>query len=530
MPLQDVSNDSSMLDWLREAGHGHLINKTHQYSNISTSASLPTIPRNCSSDELYHASQNRSTAYGQVASFNKESASSLSPPPPMIPSGYSSAAAPHPIPYQNSYNRSASAASLVNFNNLSYAGDQYNSVSSSSQFHAPHMNQYQTDADIENMKHDPNTRVIHRPPADDVVYRQRVFVKYLQPPTPPVAGAIIVREKQLPAPPPDPPLVIRRAPPPPPTPPPVVIRERPPPIPPPEGTTIINKILPPLPKPPRQVIIEQYPQLPPKPRDVILEKWLPVPPRQRRIFYERLPPPIVKPPPRPIVIQHGQPPIRVHRQILAAPGPHLSYQHVSPHTDFSHVISQAGVHHQSHPFASNSSLVSYSPYSAFDSHHSSTTHPHSNVVVMHDGYPNTISSSSYGAPLSCVCSRNPTIGLGAYGSSIATIPTVGFPPGHSSVFNVSEHVPIDSILHQLGVNPHSIHHAPGIISPTRNIVTYVTHPHSAVAHVWDAASHAVQHNLTGPPFSNYNTLNNVEHYPHLNFPGNAEYSSSHFVH
>jgi len=33
-------------------------------------------------------------------------------------------------------------------------------------------------------------------------------VRYLQPPTPPVSGAIIVREKQPPAPPPDPPLVI----------------------------------------------------------------------------------------------------------------------------------------------------------------------------------------------------------------------------------------------------------------------------------------------------------------------------------
>ncbi|CAF0747048.1 unnamed protein product [Adineta ricciae] len=508
MPLQDVSNDSSMIDWLRQAGHGHLIAKDQQYSNISTSASLPSFPHTVNNDELYRSSQNRSTTFGQVANFNKESYdyhdnarhyTSLSPPPPMIPSGCTSAS-----PYHHSYNQSTSLSPSPNINNLSYNA-QYNSIPSSVQFQAPHMSQFQTDADIEHMKHDPNTRVIHRPPENDVVYRQRVFVKYLQPPTPPVGGAIIVREKQLPQPPPDPPLVIRRAPPPPPTPPPVVIRERPPPIPPPEGTTIINKIIPPPPKPPRQVIIEQYPQLPPKPRDVILEKWLPVAPRQRRIFYERLPPPRVNPPPRPIVVQHGQPPVRIHRQVIAAPGPQPVYHHASHHTDLNQILMQAGTHHQPHSFVAPSSLVSYSPYTTFDSCHSGIGHPYSNVTVVNDAYSNVLSSSPYGLPLSHVYSPNPVIGLGAYGSSISSIPSIGCSVGgHSSVFTVPEHVGVDSILHQLGVDPHSLHSA--------------SDPHSAVAHVWNAASHAVQHNLTNPSFTSYNT---VEHHPHLQITGTS---------
>ncbi|CAF0789066.1 unnamed protein product [Adineta ricciae] len=506
MPLQDISNDSSAIDWLRQTGHGHLIAKDQQFANISTSTSLPSFPHTVINDELYRSSQNRSTTYGQVVNFNKESYdhhdnarhyTSLSPPPPMIPSGCASAS-----PYHHSYD------------------GHYNSLPSSTQFQAPYISQFQTDADIEHMKCDPNTRVIHRPPENDVVYRQRVFVKYLQPPTPPIAGSIIVRERQLPQPPPDPPLVIRRPPPPPPpTPPPVVIRERPPPIPPPEGTTIINKIIPPPPKPPRQVIIEQFPRLPPKPRDVILEKWLPVAPRQRRIFYERAPPPILRPPPQPIVIQHGQPPVRIHRQVIEAPGPQSVYHHASHHTDVNQVLMQVDGHHHPHSFAAPSSLVSYSPYTTLDSCHGGIGHPYSNVAVVNDGYSNVLSSSSYGLPLSHVYSPNPVIGLGAYGSSISSFPSIGCSAGgHSSVFTVPEHVGVDSILHQLGVNPHSLHSASGITCPN---------PHSAVAHVWNSASHAVQHNLTSPSFASYHT---VGHHPHLQIAGHDAFLPNHYLH
>lgn len=152
MPLQDVSNDSSMIEWLRQAGHGHLIAKDQHYSNISTSTSLPSFPHTANNDELYRSSQNRSTTFGQVASFNKESYdshdnarqyTSLSPSPPIIPMGSTSA-----NPYHHSYNQSASFSPSPNINNLSY-GSQYNCASTSAQFQAPHMSQFQTDADIE---------------------------------------------------------------------------------------------------------------------------------------------------------------------------------------------------------------------------------------------------------------------------------------------------------------------------------------------------------------------------------------------
>ena len=38
MSLQDVSNDSSIAEWLRQSGHGHLLDNEHQFSKISSSA------------------------------------------------------------------------------------------------------------------------------------------------------------------------------------------------------------------------------------------------------------------------------------------------------------------------------------------------------------------------------------------------------------------------------------------------------------------------------------------------------------
>ncbi|CAF4922962.1 unnamed protein product, partial [Rotaria socialis] len=39
---------------------------------------------------------------------------------------------------------------------------------------APNRNERQLDVDIENMKRDPNTRIVQRPPQEDIVYKQRV--------------------------------------------------------------------------------------------------------------------------------------------------------------------------------------------------------------------------------------------------------------------------------------------------------------------------------------------------------------------
>ncbi len=104
MPLQDVSSDSSMIGWLRQSGHGHLLDQQNQFSNIASSS-----------------------------------------PPPPISGGYSGT-----DPYANSYNHSASSPPNVNFNSQSYNLQQSptNFISSPTQFIAPHMNQ-QFDMDIE---------------------------------------------------------------------------------------------------------------------------------------------------------------------------------------------------------------------------------------------------------------------------------------------------------------------------------------------------------------------------------------------
>ena len=83
-----------------------------------------------------------------------------------------------------------------------------------------------------------------------------------------------------------------------------------------------------------------------------------------------------------------------------------------------------------------SSLVSYSPYSSVQQTYGNIGQPQSNIVVMQNEQPNVISSSSYGMPLSCVCTPNTITGLNAYGSGISTIPTVGYSSGQTSVYNV----------------------------------------------------------------------------------------------
>ncbi|CAF0969627.1 unnamed protein product [Rotaria sp. Silwood1] len=391
MPLEDVSHDICMVDWLRRGGHGHLLDEHNQ--------SYPMRP-------------------------------SISPPPPIPPRDYNRI-----DPYCDSYNRSMSFSRNENFNTLpynpSYRPDNF--ITSPTEFLAPHTNPLCVDRDVEAMRYDPNTRVVQRPAQDDVLYKQRVFVRYLQPPTPPVSGAIIVREKQLPPPPPEPPLVIKRAPPPPPTPPPITIRERPPPMPPPEGTTVINKVIPPPAKPPRQVIVEQYPQLPPKPQDVIIERWLPVKQRQRRIFYERAP---ANPPTStgPMIVQYGQPQIRIQREIRTEPCAQYTCQPVSCHSNIKqHICSTV----------SPSSLMSYNPCSTLQPSKCCTCQSQSKIVMMQKQQPCARS-------VTCVCSSKSTTGLGGYGCSIPTISNCG---GQTTVYSVPENVPINNVIRQFGIDP-----------------------------------------------------------------------------
>lgn len=56
---------------------------------------------------------------------------------------------------------------------------------------------------------DPDPIRIVKPNTQNIVYKQEVKIKYLQPPTPPPPAPIIIREKQLAAPPPQPPIIIR---------------------------------------------------------------------------------------------------------------------------------------------------------------------------------------------------------------------------------------------------------------------------------------------------------------------------------
>jgi hypothetical protein len=141
------------------------------------------------------------------------------------------------------------------------------------------------------LNQDPNPEHIRRHNNDRITYKQDVAIRYLQPPTPPPSGPVIIREIRAPQPPEAPPLIIHQRPPVPVTPPPIIIRERPPVPPPIEPPRIVNKYLPAPPPPPRKVIIERQAPLPQKPQPIIIEKWLPYKPSpERRVVVERAQP------------------------------------------------------------------------------------------------------------------------------------------------------------------------------------------------------------------------------------------------
>jgi hypothetical protein len=128
--------------------------------------------------------------------------------------------------------------------------------------------------------------IIKKENNEQIMYKQNVFIRWLQPPTPPPPAPIIIREVQEPAKEPAP-LVIYKQAPRPITPPPLVIRERPPtPIETPMEPLIIEKRIS-VPDKPRKIIIEHLPAPPPKPRDIILEKWLPKDPPPRSVIYQK---------------------------------------------------------------------------------------------------------------------------------------------------------------------------------------------------------------------------------------------------
>lgn len=59
-----------------------------------------------------------------------------------------------------------------------------------------------------------------------------------------------------------------------------------------------------------------------------------------------------------------------------------------------------------------------------------------NIFLMQNGQPNALGGSSYGMPLTCVCTPNQNAGLGAYGSGTSSIPMMGQTAGQSTVYNI----------------------------------------------------------------------------------------------
>jgi hypothetical protein len=160
MPLQDVSNDPTMMDWLRQAGHGHLLDERIHNTNAASSSSPPPPP-------------SLNAPFGQTTSSSNYPPQSTSlPPPPPQPSfggGYNTSGA-----QSNAFNRAAAAFPLTDLHPTPTYGPNSSSSppvipptshfnaspynqqssplhfsSSPTQFLAPNINQQQLDADIE---------------------------------------------------------------------------------------------------------------------------------------------------------------------------------------------------------------------------------------------------------------------------------------------------------------------------------------------------------------------------------------------
>lgn len=134
---------------------------------------------------------------------------------------------------------------------------------------------------------DPEPEILNKKPAQKLLYKQQVQVRYLNPPEIPKPGDIIIKQlpnKQIP---PAPPLIIRQNKPIPETPPPLVLREAPPKPPAKIPSKIINisgKVIPP---PARKLVVEKLPQIPAKPQSILIERWLPYKQQKRKIIYHK---------------------------------------------------------------------------------------------------------------------------------------------------------------------------------------------------------------------------------------------------
>ncbi|CAF0869356.1 unnamed protein product [Rotaria sordida] len=168
---------------------------------------------------------------------------------------------------------------------------------------------------------DPNP-IIQERESGEQIYKQKVYLRQLQPPTPqPVE--IQVQEVLLQPQVPKPPIHIRVGQREPRTPSPIIIKSTPPQPPPiePDQPIIYNKYVPPPKQPPQQIIIHRYPDLPPKPRPIVVEQWLPFKPAPKRIIKQSLPREATQtpPPPHNIIVAYGKPRTLVEVELVRLP-------------------------------------------------------------------------------------------------------------------------------------------------------------------------------------------------------------------
>lgn len=251
----------------------------------------------------------------EVSSNANQSVKSPLPPPPPLPktpepkleqesnfvpspqiSSYVTSMESYPFSTRDSPKKQTTTTSIINDDEMNRLLDLYNStlpLKGENSVSAKEIleksldpSKYEILTNENQIPKDDDTLVIKKKNDEKLIYEQNVYVRWLQPPTPPPPAPIIIREVQGPQE-EQPPLIIYKQAPREPTPPPLVIREKPPsPIPENREPIVIERVVKPDPLP-RRVIVEELPAPPAKPRDIILEKWLPKESPKRQIIIEK---------------------------------------------------------------------------------------------------------------------------------------------------------------------------------------------------------------------------------------------------
>lgn len=163
---------------------------------------------------------------------------------------------------------------------------------------------------------DHSPEIVTKRSDQQLLFKQQVRVRYLQPPTPPPPGPILVKQEPRVPMPVAPPIIIRQQAPPVVAPPPIVYREAPPPPPLTIPTRVITIPGKPMPPPPRKVIVERLAQMPAPPPDIIIERWLPYAETRRPVVFSGpTQPEHVYDQVKNLIVQWESPSYRVEREI-----------------------------------------------------------------------------------------------------------------------------------------------------------------------------------------------------------------------